>query len=132
MPHSVKSGANTTMLRYQSKAKKEKEIYAVKIQSKYKLTMDKQQEHVLNEIKCMNVIEHPFILDLRGVAQDKRCLYMFIDFMPNGDLMKVINHFTQIDVKLARFYFAQILMSLEYLHAKNMVYRDLKPENILL
>jgi len=54
----------------------------------------------------MNKIEHPFILDLRAVAQDKRILYMFIDFMPNGDLMKVINKFTKLDGKLARFYFA--------------------------
>ena len=80
----------------------------------------------------MNVVEHPFILDLRGVAQDKRILYMFIDFMPNGDLMKVITHFTKLESKLAKFYFAQIVMCLEYLHSKNMVYRDLKPENVLV
>lgn len=46
--------------------------------------------------------------------------------------MNVINKFTQLDVNHARFYTAQIVSCLEYLHGKNLVYRDLKPENVLL
>ena len=42
----------------------------------------------------MNDLKHPFILDLKGVAQDKRIVYMFCDFLSCGDLMNVINKFT--------------------------------------
>jgi len=85
---------------------KEDKVMAVKIQSKYQLIKNKQAEHVLNEIKCMSTLKHPFVLDLRAVAQDKRIMYMFLDFMPNGDLMKIINEFTQLDAKMAKFYLA--------------------------
>jgi serine/threonine protein kinase len=57
---------------------------------------------------------------------------MFIDFMPAGDLMGVLNKFEQVPVEIARFYSAQIVLSLEYLHNKNLIYRDLKPENVLV
>lgn len=56
---------------------------------------------MFNEIDLMNSLDHPFILPLRAVAQDKRIVYMYIDFMPNGDLMKVVNHFGKLSTELA-------------------------------
>ena len=50
----------------------DKITYAVKLQSKYQLIKDKQEGHVMNEFKCMAEIDHPFILDCRGVAQNKK------------------------------------------------------------
>ena len=112
--------------------KGEKNICAVKIQSKYQLIKNKQEGHVLNEMQCSMKFDHPFVLDLRGVAQDNRILYMFLDFMPHGDLMKVISKFTKLDRSKSQFYLAQIVTCIEYLHSKNMVFRDLKPENVLV
>ncbi len=33
---------------------------------------------------------------------------------------------------VARFYIAEVILAIEYLHKKNVIYRDLKPENILI
>lgn len=105
---------------------------AVKLQSKYQLVRGKQVQHLFQEIKLMNELNHPFILDLKGVSQDKRIVYMYVDFLSCGDLMNVINKFTRLNVDHARFYAAQMVCCLEYIHNKNFVYRDLKPENVLV
>lgn len=34
--------------------------------------------------------------------------------------------------QVAKFYIAEIIIALEFIHAKNIIYRDLKPENILI
>ena len=41
----------------------------------------------------MNQLDHPFILKLNGVAQDKRIVYMYTDYLPSGDLMGILNEF---------------------------------------
>jgi protein kinase A len=79
---------------------------AVKLQSKYQLIKGKQVQHLFNEISIMNKLDHPFILKLNGVAQDKRIVYMFTDFMPCGDLMGILNHFDKLDIEKTVFYAA--------------------------
>lgn len=41
----------------------------------------------------MKLLDHPFVLGLKGIAQDKRFIFMFMDYVPTGDLMGVIEHF---------------------------------------
>ena len=80
----------------------------------------------------MNKLDHPFILNLKGVSQDKRIVYMFVEYFSEGDLMGVLSRWTKFDVVHARFYAAHIVSVFEYMHHKNYVYRDLKPENVLV
>jgi len=80
----------------------------------------------------MKRFDHPFILPLRAVAQDKRIIFMYIDFMPCGDLMGVVSKFEKLSLELTRFYAGQVCLAFEYLHHKDMIFRDLKPENVLV
>lgn len=57
---------------------------------------------------------------------------MIFDFVNGGDLFFHIDRKGNLSEKEARYYGAQILLGLEYLHERNILYRDLKPENILL
>jgi serine/threonine protein kinase len=43
---------------------------------------------------------------MRGVAQDKRIIYMFVDYIETGDLMKVLNKFQRLPRAMAAFYAA--------------------------
>lgn len=57
---------------------------------------------------------------------------MYLDFMKNGDLMGILNKYKKFEAEYAKFYVAQVVLCLEYLHGKDMVFRDLKPENVLM
>jgi serine/threonine protein kinase len=80
----------------------------------------------------MKDLDHPMILKMNGVSQDKRMIHMYLEFMKGGDLMSIVNKLGKLEANHARFYVAQIVLSFEYLHGKNLIFRDLKPENILV
>jgi protein-serine/threonine kinase len=64
--------------------------------------------------------------------QTPKNLYMVLDFCPNGDLLAHLQERLKFGESVCRFYCAEILVALEYLHSLDIVYRDLKPENILV
>ena len=55
-----------------------------------------------------------------------------LDFCPGGELFYHLRHLGRMAEDQARFYISEILLGLEYLHSKDIIYRDLKPENIIL
>ena len=59
-------------------------------------------------------------------------LYMVIDFVNGGELSTHMAKERKFSEDRIRFYGAELLLALDHLHERNIVYRDLKPENILL
>jgi len=59
-------------------------------------------------------------------------LYLILEFCPNGDLSTHLQERNRFTESVAAFYIAEVILAIEYLHARDIVYRDLKPENILL
>jgi len=57
---------------------------------------------------------------------------MVLEFCAGGEIFYHMNKVQRFSEKVSKFYFAEILLAIEYLHANNVFYRDLKPENILL
>lgn len=84
------------------------------------------------ELEIFSTSDNPFITPLYYAFQDSDNLYLSLKYCPGGELFNLLgkqNFFTE---EVARFYAAQVLLALEYLHTKNYVYIDLKPENILI
>lgn len=57
---------------------------------------------------------------------------MLLDYLPGGELIRQIRKSVFMSEDNSRFYLAEIVLAVESLHSKNIIYRDLKPENILI
>ncbi len=55
-----------------------------------------------------------------------------MDLCAGGELFYLLHVKGRLPEEMAKFYFAEILLGLEYMHNKKIVYRDLKPENVLI
>ncbi|GMT32842.1 hypothetical protein PFISCL1PPCAC_24139, partial [Pristionchus fissidentatus] len=106
--------------------------YALKIMNIHKVVATRQVDHVHNEKRVLMQLDHPFIVQLRATASDDRNLYMIMEFVPGGELFSYLRASRVFSNGMSRFYAAEIVLALQYIHSKNIVYRDLKPENLML
>jgi serine/threonine protein kinase len=112
---------------------KESERYvAIKILKKIKIIKLKQVDHILNEIKILSFVDHPFIVKSDGFTQDNQYLYIILELINGGEMFSYLRKVGKFPALQAMFYAGQIVLIFEYLHSKNIIYRDLKPENILI
>ncbi|GAB2229510.1 hypothetical protein Drorol1_Dr00013755 [Drosera rotundifolia] len=86
------------------------------------------------EQRVLRRIKHPLLPRLRGVLETKEVVVYAMDYCPGGDLNSVRRKQSEktFSDDVIRFYAAELVLALEYLHSLGIVYRDLKPENILI
>ena len=46
----------------------------------------KQTDHIINECRILNEVNHPFIVNFEGVSQNSRYLYLFMEYVPGGEM----------------------------------------------
>ena len=117
---------------YLVKFKKNNKIYAMKILYKNIVRESHQEEHTKIERDLLVKTNCPFIVSIKFSFQDKDCLYIITEFMQGGELFFHLHKEKRFDNEKAKFYIIEIILALEYLHNKKMLYRDLKPENVLI
>lgn len=108
------------------------ELYAMKCLRKDMIEQRNQKIHTQTERAILGQVNCPFIVQLRFAFQTSDKLYMVMDFINGGELFYHMRKCLKFPEDRARFYSAEILLALEYLHQSNIVYRDLKPENVLV
>jgi len=100
------------------------ELFALKIMKK-KLIQDKNQiEHTKSERSVLERSSHPYIVRLRYAFRTKLKLFLVLEYCHGGELYYHINNFKRFSEPRAKFYSACIILALDYLHSKNIIYRE--------
>ncbi|THU61023.1 hypothetical protein C4D60_Mb07t18900 [Musa balbisiana] len=86
------------------------------------------------EREILDMLDHPFLPTLYASFQSKTHICLITDYCPGGELFLLLDRQPEKVLKedAVRFYAAEVVVALEYLHCQGIIYRDLKPENILL
>eukprot|EP01016_Furgasonia_blochmanni_P042456 TRINITY_DN5640_c0_g1_i4.p2 TRINITY_DN5640_c0_g1~~TRINITY_DN5640_c0_g1_i4.p2 ORF type:complete len:395 (+),score=96.06 TRINITY_DN5640_c0_g1_i4:531-1715(+) len=90
------------------------------------------QELVKVEEAVFKRVDHPNLIKLEYSFVTDDSYYFVVKFMKGGELFSHLRLEKRFDENRAKFYAAQIILALGYLHNKEIVFRDLKPENILM
>lgn len=118
---------------YLSRLRSNPNVYfALKMMQKSEILRLKQLDHVYNEKMILANLQCPFVVQLYCTFRNPRNVYMLLEYACGGELFSYLRKFSRFPLEMARFYASEILLAIEYLHDRNIVYRDLKPENILL
>ncbi|KAG8908412.1 pkb-activating kinase-like protein [Tulasnella sp. 403] len=75
---------------------------------------------------------HPGVIKMHWAFHDEMSLYFVLDLAPNGELLTHIRRLGSLSYLLVKYYTAQLVDTLQYIHSMNILHRDVKPENVLL
>lgn len=110
-------------------------LYAMKVMKKSVLASRNAVRDAQIERDVLAMLGHyecPFIVRLHAAFQTEKRVYLVMDFAAGGEIMFHLRQQAMLSEDQARFYAAELLVALEFLHSKRVLHRDIKPENVLL
>ena len=117
---------------YLVRNKYNQKLYSMKKIDKPFIKRKKEEQHIINERILLSKVNYPFLVKLFCCFQDQEHLYFIMEFIQGGELFFHLHREIRFDDDKTRFYIAELILALNFLHRNKIIYRDLKPENILL
>ena len=112
--------------------KKNNELFALKEMSKAKVIDRRSEISIMSERNLLSKLHHSFIVNMYFAFQDFYNLYLVMDLLTGGDLRFHIAHKKVFTEDQTKFFIANMLLALDYIHSQNIIHRDIKPENLVL
>nr|AML77852.1 putative LOV domain-containing protein [Allamanda cathartica] len=108
--------------------------FAMKAMDKGMMLNRNKVHRACAEREILDMLDHPFLPALYASFQTKTHICLITDYCPGGELFMLLDRQPTKVLKedAVRFYAAEVIVALEYLHCQGIIYRDLKPENVLL
>ncbi|XP_040994121.1 phototropin-1-like isoform X2 [Juglans microcarpa x Juglans regia] len=108
--------------------------FAMKAMDKSVMLNRNKVHRACAERQILDMLDHPFLPTLYASFQTKTHVCLITDYCPGGELFLLLERQPTKVLKedAVRFYAAELIIALEYLHFQGIIYRDLKPENVLL
>nr|AML77886.1 putative LOV domain-containing protein [Eremosphaera viridis] len=108
--------------------------FAMKTLDKREMIERNKVHRVLTEKHILSAVDHPFVATSYGSIQTDTHLHFLLEYCSGGELYSLLSAQPKKRFKEAvvRFYGAEVLLVLQYVHMLGFIYRDLKPENLLL
>jgi protein-serine/threonine kinase len=107
-------------------------LYAMKVLKKDKIIGRNLTRYAMTERNVMSVSNHPFIVSLQYAFQTEDRLFLVMEYCPGGDLSNYLEAEEYFSEDRARLYLAEIILAIEDLHSRGIIFRDLKPDNVVL
>ncbi|KAL7287339.1 hypothetical protein TKK_0018462 [Trichogramma kaykai] len=117
---------------YMVKEKSSRQRFAMKKINKNNLMLRNQVEQVFAERDIMSFTDNPFVVSMYCSFETKKHLCLVMEYVEGGDCASLLKNIGPLPPDMARFYFAETVLAVEYLHSYGIVHRDLKPDNLLI
>ena len=112
--------------------KRTKFPYGIKAISKNRINLENMESNIQLEKNILLKIDHPFIVKLVKCLEDKKNIYFLMEYLKGKELFDVIRDIGLLSKEQTNFFIASMLIAIDYLHSRKVIYRDLKPENIVV
>lgn len=117
---------------YLVKHKQTRQRFAMKKINKNNLILRNQVEQVFAERDILSFADNPFVVSMYCSFETKKHLCLVMEYVEGGDCATLLKTIGPLPPDMARFYFAETVLAVEYLHSYGIVHRDLKPDNLLI
>ena len=105
--------------------------WAIKVVEKTRLN-EMEREMLRSEVAIMRLLNHPNVVEMKEVYEDRTKLYLVMELVEGGELFDRIRKKRVFSEFTAFHCTRQLLHIVQYLHEVGIIHRDIKPENILL